>query len=49
MVMKRAVVAVPVLDALCRGQESDRGEIIRGPLHQVVLSGGKHKPATQSG
>lgn len=44
-----AVAAVPVLDVLCRGQESDRGEILRGPLHQVVLSGGKHQPTPQSG
>jgi hypothetical protein len=46
MVMKAAVAvaAVPVLDALSGGQEGDRGEIVRGPFHQIVLSGGKHHP-----
>jgi hypothetical protein len=49
MVMKIAAVAVavPVLDALSGGQEGDRGEIVRGPLHQVVLSGGEHQPTPQ--
>lgn len=47
MVMKVAAAAVPVLDALSRGQEGDRGEIVRGPLHQIVLSGGEHQPTPQ--
>ena len=49
MVMKEiaAAVAVPVLDALSGGQEGDGGEIVRGPFHKIVLSGGEHQPTPQ--